>query len=450
MKSTATVAQTGAFILATGPELILIVLVYIYIFFLSKAAFFICLGLLTMAAFIFIRRTAEVEACFEEAAKHDKQVGAAMNGLLFGFKECLLNKKRTSDLSSDFINTSSNLADSRIMAGKSFSNIFAFVQMFFYVLIAIIVFIMPVFTQSQAGGQSMDTFKLVAAVFFVFIPTANVVRMINYNTQVSVAIQQILALDSSIDKRLEENGIDVEKADNTGIETPAFNSLKMNDVTYTYYDADRIATFAAGPFSIDLKNDEVLFICGGNGSGKTTFLKLLAGFYKPEQGVITHNGVPVPFQNNVAYRESFSSVFSDFHLFKKLYGLYETDPAKTTELLALFQLEYKTKREGDIFTNLELSTGQRKRLALIVSLMEDKQIYIFDEWAADQDPVFREYFYLELIPRLQKEGKTIVAVTHDDRYFNCCDRIIHFQDGKIDRIEKGHSEGKNKKEHLGD
>ena len=433
MKSTAIIAQTGAFILATGPELILIVLVYIYIFFLSKIAFLICISMLTVAATIFVRRTAEVEACYQEAAEHDKQVGGNLNGLLFGFKECLLNSRRILDLSASFFRTSGNLAESRIDAGKNFSNSYAFVQIFFYVLIAIIVFIMPVFTQGYFGQSNM-TFKLVAAIFFVFIPTANLVRTLNYNTQVSVAIQGIWDLDRAIDKRLQENGIDVEgdKSEEV-LNPPTFETLTMDGIFYSYYDSDHMSTFSAGPFTFELKKGEVVFICGGNGSGKTTFLKLLTGLYKPERGIIKQDGTTVLFKYNNAYREIFAAIFSDFYIFQKLYGLFETDPAQTAELLALFHLEHKTKREGDSFTNIELSTGQRKRLALIIALMEDKPVYIFDEWAADQDPIFREYFYLELIPRLKQEGKTIIAVSHDDRYYHCSDRVLHFQDGKIDK-----------------
>jgi len=182
-------------------------------------------------------------------------------------------------------------------------------------------------------------------------------------------------------------------------------------------------------------NSRTTQFCGRNGSGKTTFLKLLTGLYKPQKGEIEENERVVPFNSNQIYRESFAAVFSDFHLFQKLHGLHQTNPGKTAELLALFQLDYKTKRIGDSFSNLDLSTGQRKRLALIVSLLEDKPVYIFDEWAADQDPHFREYFYLELLPRLKRQGKTIVAVTHDDRYFDCCDRILWFQDDGIVETE---------------
>ncbi|MCK5540455.1 MAG: cyclic peptide export ABC transporter [Deltaproteobacteria bacterium] len=434
MKSTATIAQTGAFILATGPELILIVMVYIYIFFLSKTAFFIAIGMLMSASFIFIKKTNEVEKYFLEAAGHDQQVGNFLSGLLFGFKECLLNSRRDTDLASEFSASSNNLADSRILAGKNFSNIYAFVQIFFYVLLAIIVFLMPVLGWHNSDDQMM-TFKLVAAIFFVFIPTANVVRMINYNTQVSVAISGIRKLENFIDERLRENGIKVDSDKDEIYNPPVFASLELKDIEYSYYDADRMATFSVGPVSFRLNKGDVVFICGRNGSGKTTFLKLLAGLYKPQKGEIKENERTVPFNSNQVYRETFAAVFSDFHLFQKLHGLHETDPGKTAELLTLFQLDYKTKRIGDSFSNLDLSTGQRKRLALIVSLMEDKPVYIFDEWAADQDPHFREYFYLELLPRLKREGKTIVAVTHDDRYFDCCDRILWFQDDGIVETE---------------
>lgn len=448
MKSTSTIAQTGAFILATGPELILIVLVYIYIFFLSKTAFFISITMLTVASFIFVRKTAEVEACFMDAATHDKQMGSFLTGLLFGFKECLLNSRRDIDLASDFSASSNSLADSRIVAGKNFSNIYAFVQIFFYVLIAIIVFLMPIFGWLN-GAAPMMTFKLVAAIFFVFIPTANVVRMINYNSQVSVAINGIRELETIIDDRLRENGVNIDAGKDELFEPPVFESLEVNALEYSYYDADRMSTFLLGPVSFNLKKGDVVFICGRNGSGKTTFLKLLTGLYKPEKGTIHQNKKPVFFNANQPYRETFAAVFSDFYLFQKLHGLAQTDPGKTAELLALFQLGHKTKRIGDIFSNIDLSTGQKKRLALIVALMEDKPVYIFDEWAADQDPFFREYFYFELLPSLKKDGKTIVAVTHDDRYFQCCDRVLQFQDGRVVENEKKASGKKARKKKSG-
>jgi putative ATP-binding cassette transporter len=131
------------------------------------------------------------------------------------------------------------------------------------------------------------------------------------------------------------------------------------------------------------------------------------------------------------YRELYSAIFYDFHLFDKLYGLESVDPEKINELLKLMQIQNKTEFKDNGFTKLDLSTGQRKRLALIVTFLEDKPIYIFDEWAADQDPQFKKYFYDELLKKLKAEGKTVLAVSHDDRYFHLADRVIKMEFGKI-------------------
>ena len=133
----------------------------------------------------------------------------------------------------------------------------------------------------------------------------------------------------------------------------------------------------------------------------------------------------------MSYQARFSAIFADFHLFRKLYGLFNVPKEAIQNLLTQFELEQKTALAGDHFTNLQLSTGQRKRLALIVALLEDRPIYIFDEWAADQDPEFRQYFYEQLIPALAARGKTIVAVTHDERYFHVAHRVVKMEFGRI-------------------
>ena len=83
------------------------------------------------------------------------------------------------------------------------------------------------------------------------------------------------------------------------------------------------------------------------------------------------------------------------------------------------------------FSTLDLSTGQRKRLAMVAALLDDKPIYIFDEWAADQDPGFRRYFYEGLLGELKARGKTVLAVTHDDRYFGVADRVVKRGEGGV-------------------
>ena len=110
---------------------------------------------------------------------------------------------------------------------------------------------------------------------------------------------------------------------------------------------------------------------------------------------------------------------------------WRSSNVQLTRMLDKFGLKNKTHYTDKQFTSTKLSTGQRKRLAYLLSCLEDKQIYLLDEFAAEQDPQFRHYFYRTLIPELKASGKTIVMVTHDDSYFDACDRLIKLDYGGI-------------------
>jgi putative ATP-binding cassette transporter len=178
------------------------------------------------------------------------------------------------------------------------------------------------------------------------------------------------------------------------------------------------AVFQIGPTDFTLRSGELVFITGGNGSGKSTFLKVLAGLYEPDSGEITLDGGRVDDKTREAYRALMSAIFVDYHLFHRLYGIADPDPAEIDRLLREFRLHDKTGLTDGEFRTIDLSAGQRKRLALIVSLLEKRPILLLDEWAADQDPEFRRKFYHDLLPALNRAGATVVAVTHDDRYLD--------------------------------
>jgi putative ATP-binding cassette transporter len=202
-------------------------------------------------------------------------------------------------------------------------------------------------------------------------------------------------------------------------------------VFYSYQDLSGSTPFSVGPINLTIRSGEMIFVSGGNGSGKSTFLKLLTALYYPVSGVIKINDAILSEGNREAYRNLFSVIFTDYHLFKKIHGLQKIDPEKISQLLKELELTGKTRYVGEEFETLELSTGQKKRLALLVSLLEDKSIYIFDEWAADQDPIFRRKFYEEILPSLKAAGKTIIAVTHDDKYFDIADRRLKMAEGRF-------------------
>ena len=182
---------------------------------------------------------------------------------------------------------------------------------------------------------------------------------------------------------------------------------------------------------------ELVFLVGGNGSGKTTLSKLLVGLYSPEDGEVRLNDALITDKNREVYRQHFSVVFSDYFLFDSLLGLDAPDlDDNARKYLSLLRLENKLKIQDGVLSTTDLSQGQRKRLALLTAYLEDRSIYVFDEWAADQDPLFKEIFYYQLLPELKARGKTVVVISHDDKYYHVGDRIIKLDDGKLS-FDKG-------------
>lgn len=215
-----------------------------------------------------------------------------------------------------------------------------------------------------------------------------------------------------------------------------FERIELCGVSFSYREQDR-PTFTVGPLHLQIQRGEVVFITGSNGSGKTTLMKLLTGLYAPEKGQILLDGEALTAGNRERYRSLFSSVFMDHHLFGPAYGLDVSDPQRIAALLARFNLAGVVRFEHGRFTPLDLSTGQRQRLAMVVALLEDRPIYVLDEWAAHQDPHLRRYFYETLLPEMRAAGKTVVAISHDVRFFHLADRRLHLVDGQLHAATEG-------------
>lgn len=203
--------------------------------------------------------------------------------------------------------------------------------------------------------------------------------------------------------------------------------IELRGVAYEYSGG-----FTLGPLNLRLQSGELVFIAGGNGSGKTTLLKLLTGLYHPSAGEIRWSGALVTGQLREAYRQNFSVVFAEPFVFAQLLGLEQTAlDERARSYLEQLQLLGKVGVRNGRLSTTELSTGQRKRLALLTAYLEDRPVYVFDEWAASQDPEFREIFYRQLLPELKARGKLVIAITHDDQYFSMADRLIKLDFGKI-------------------
>ncbi|MFE3542830.1 ATP-binding cassette domain-containing protein [Nocardia sp. NPDC059177] len=197
-------------------------------------------------------------------------------------------------------------------------------------------------------------------------------------------------------------------------------------------DESEDSGFRLGPIDLVFEPGQISFIVGGNGSGKSTLAKLITGLYVPRTGSLSLNGERIDHDNIEWYRQNSSAVFTDFHLFEDYLGFARPGiDSEVQRYLDELQIAHKvTVRDGRLST-VDLSQGQRKRLALLTALLEDRQIYVFDEWAADQEPRFREVFYREILTDLKRRGKTVIVITHDDRYFDCADQLIKLDFGLV-------------------
>ncbi|WP_322103077.1 cyclic peptide export ABC transporter [Paraburkholderia sp. J41] len=271
----------------------------------------------------------------------------------------------------------------------------------------------------HADAHVMSGYALVF--LYLIMPVEGLLSALPAIGSARVAFERIAALEA----RLPPEQGDARAA------SPAFSRLAFEGVEHRYQREREDGFFTLGPLDIAFEAGELVYLVGGNGSGKTTFAKLLVGLYAPEAGRILVDGVPIDASTRAAYRQRFSVVFSDFHLFDSLLGLPAEREAEARALLAALQLDHKVRIERGAFSTLALSQGQRKRLALLVAMLEDRPFYVFDEWAADQDPAFKEVFYRTLLPQLKARGKTVLVITHDDRYFHLADRIVKLDSGQL-------------------
>ena len=209
-----------------------------------------------------------------------------------------------------------------------------------------------------------------------------------------------------------------------------FEAIELRGATYSFGPVSGKESFTLGPIDFGVRRGEIVFIIGENGSGKTTLIKLLLGLYAPQNGAVFWNGKALGMDDRDDYRQLFTTVFADYYLFDDLLKA-ETVPAEAERYLERLEVAHKVSIKDGGFTTTDLSSGQRKRLALMAAWLEGRPILVFDEWAADQDPAFRQIFYTELLPDLRRLGKTIVVISHDDRYFGSADRLVRLRHGCI-------------------
>jgi len=296
-------------------------------------------------------------------------------------------------------------------------------QILFFIFIGLLLFVTPFLLNVES--QVLVGYTL--AVLFMITPLTMILNQIPAMERAYLSAERIEELGLSLKATKPENLASTPNA------VTSWQRLDLVDVTHSYRQDGGSVDFELGPINLTLYPGELIFLIGGNGSGKTTLVKLLMGLYEPESGEIRVDDKPVTMNERDDYRQKFSVVFYDFYLFERLFGFNGNDvDAQSQKYLDRLQLSHKVEVKNGHLSTVDLSQGQRKRVALLNAYLEDRPIYIFDEWAADQDPQFKRIFYYELVPELKSRGKTVIVISHDDRYYGLADRLIKLESGKIE------------------
>nr|VFJ45355.1 MAG: putative ATP-binding cassette transporter [Candidatus Kentron sp. FW]VFJ60862.1 MAG: putative ATP-binding cassette transporter [Candidatus Kentron sp. FW] len=409
------ISRTGDVIIRTYYGAFTLVSSVVYLGWISPLAFVLLMGLFFIGISFTRIYNRYVARVMKKTATEEEVLFQGMEHLVMGIKELKLDRARNDDF---FDNRLIPLAGRiRDLRKKALYRIQEGQLVLDALWLSFIGFFFVLNSDGAAGAQVL--------IVFLFMQGAmiDVIISVPFFIEANVAHRRIGQLQQDVDNR--ETGI---PSSQIGKESPVFETLEVRDIRFDYTDKQGQPIYSFGPVSFDVKSGEITFIIGGNGGGKTTFLKLLLGLYPPLSGYFAVDGRKIRMDEHGHW---FSAIFSDFHLFDGIYGVEAIDEGRLASLIDRMGLSSKTAWRGGRFSNTDLSTGQKKRLALVVAFMEDKSIYVFDEWAAEQDAEFRIEFYEQILPELKAKGKTVIVVSHDDRYFHCADHVIKLDYGRV-------------------
>jgi putative pyoverdin transport system ATP-binding/permease protein len=422
---TAVLTQASNMLAFTVQGAVLIFFVGLYVAYLSLAAFLLTFVIVVGAGTIFHYKNKRLAAQKSESAAWERRLFDRLTDFLDGFKEVRLNRPRSDDLHADAAEVSMTAANIKIRTQAETFKMIVTSQMSMYILLGAVVFVAPNLSDTL-GGTSVA--KATTALLFIVGACFGLVQSIPILLNANAAADRIGRLEAALETALAA----VEPRDITV--RSRFDKIEMHNIVFRYTDRYSDTVFKIGPIDFTLERGELVFITGGNGSGKSTFLRVLSGLYPPDSGDIYVDGVRINDNTRDDYRALMSGIFFDYHLFQRLYGIDDPDPAELDRLLRKFRLEDKTSLANGEFRTLDLSGGQRRRLALIVSMLEKRPIMLLDEWTAEQDPEYRRKFYDELLPEMLQAGATIIVITHDDRYLDELHlpaRRIRMDEGRI-------------------
>ncbi|MFA0812844.1 cyclic peptide export ABC transporter [Microbulbifer epialgicus] len=391
-----------------------------YLFYLNIEIFYFIIGMMVFGSLTYRIPFILGERFMAKARNCHDVLQEGLRGLIYGAKDLKINKDRRWDfLEKKLEDVEENLrsyqkkGDSLVLFGVTYGDMIGFFS------IGTVTFIMV-----NYHSFSKDIlFGTVTVMLYITGPISMIINSIGPIIQAGVSKRKL-------EKLLNEMPIENYHATS---KLPNFDSIELKNITYMYSrKQNEEDSFRVGPINLVFNRGEIIFLTGGNGSGKSTLAKLISLHYIPEQGEISFGSNIVTDENRDALRQSISAIYSDFYLFTELFGFNDRDIDYVANMyIDDLGLRGKVSIKEGKFSTTELSDGQKKRLALLIAYLEDREIFIFDEWAADQDPKFKGIFYKKIIPSLIKMNKIVIVISHDDRYFDNADKLIKMSAGKV-------------------
>ncbi|MDK8179803.1 cyclic peptide export ABC transporter [Paenibacillus sp. UMB4589-SE434] len=411
------VSNFANLIVTVSTSMMIILFGFVYLGWLDMYGFLFSLGVVVLSSLLYFAVGQRANRLWEETRDLQNVFFRFVQELVSGFRELSLHRGKKHQFEQELTASCQAYSDKRTTSGLMYAKVILTGELMFMLVIGSVVFVFPLLFPGGSDEVLRDY------VFIFLYMTGHVSFVLNTIPEFMhfrVSWRRLRLLEASI--------TELEESDDAGEVVRGNYTLELEGVRFSY-PSQQAEPFAVGPFNCTFNSGEITFITGGNGSGKSTLAKLILGLYAPDEGRVVMNGQAITPDE---LSQSFSAVFSDFHLFDRLYGLDKGWVAeRLPEYIRLLGLEGKVTLEADRFSTTLLSTGQRKRLALLICLLEDRPFCLLDEWAADQDPEYRQFFYEVLLPDMKQHGTCVICITHDDRYFDHADQLIKLEHGLI-------------------
>ncbi|AYK08221.1 cyclic peptide export ABC transporter [Brevibacillus laterosporus] len=418
---TETISTISNIVVIALTSTVTLVFCFIYLAAMSLYGFLFCLAVIIIAAGLYTLAGRSANKVWEETRDIQNVFFSYINDMIGGFKELYLTRAQSREFEEHMDRSCYEYRHKRSAGQFKFVNVYLVGELLFVVVIGTVTFLFPIFF------PQIPKHMLVSYVFvFLYMtgPVHGILNAVPELIRIKISWERLNALLGSLSSEKRRDDVDI-----AGLAVQDFETFTSDQVQFRYKNKEG-EEFSVGPLDFSCRKGEIVFIVGGNGSGKSTFAKLITGLYEQDDGEFFINGQKVNADQRC---EFFSVIFSDFYLFEKMYGVdYQAKQDEIRKHLEVLRIADKVEvDQTGMFSTTKLSTGQRKRLALMLSQIKDRPILLFDEWAADQDPEYRQFFYESLLPEMKKQGKCVIAITHDDRYFDLADQVVKMESGRI-------------------